>query len=149
MEQISKKEHFWPKTEKVIITIEFFLFELVLGLAFSLNWQFWVFGPNLPKKACYFQSKTYKIDTTIEFCIFKLVVVWTFTLNKQFWIFGLNLPKRDMVKSRRSEHDHWIPHIWISAGSKFQPKLTILIYWTRFAQICFFWSKTKKVNITK
>ena len=28
----------------------------------------------------------------------------------------------------------WILHIWISLGTKFQVKLTILIFWVRFAQ---------------
>ena len=34
----------------------------------------------------------------------------------------------------RSEHPHWILHIRISLSTKFQPKLTILIFWTKFAQ---------------
>ena len=35
--------------EKVNITIEFCLFELVQVPKFSLNREFWFFGPNLPK----------------------------------------------------------------------------------------------------
>ena len=31
------------------------------------------------------------------------------------------------VENRKSEHYHLILHIWISPGTKFQPKLTILI----------------------
>ena len=107
-----------------------------------------LFGPNLPTKGSYFQSKTDKIDTTIEFCIFELVFVSNFTLNKQFWIFGPNLPKKDMVKNRKIEHHHWIPLIQISLGTKFQLKLTILIFLTRFTQKGFSWSKTEKVNTT-
>ena len=129
-------------------TIEFFIFKLVSIPIFSLNWQLWFFGPYLPTKGSYFQSKTDKIDTTIEFCIFELVFVSNFTLNKQFWIFGPNLPKKDMVKNRKIEHHHWIPLIQISLGTKFQLKLTILIFLTRFAQKGFFWSKTEKVNST-
>ena len=53
-----------------------------------------------------------------------------------------------MLKNRKTEAHHWIPHIRISPDTKYQPKLTILIFWTRFAQKGFFWSKTKKVNIT-
>ena len=34
----------------------------------------------------------------------------------------------------------------ISLGSKFQVKLTILIFWTKIVQKGYFWSKTEKVN---
>ena len=40
----------WSKTEKLNIIIEFRLFKLVLVPNFSLNWQFWFFWPDLPKK---------------------------------------------------------------------------------------------------
>ena len=39
-------------------------------------------------------------------------------------------------------------HIRISLGNKLQLKLTILIFWTKFAQKEFFPSKTEKVNNT-
>ena len=59
----------------------------------------------------------------------KLVFVSNFTLNKQFWYFGSNLPKKVFpVKNWKSEHNHWIPHIQISFGTKFPIKLTILIF---------------------
>ena len=45
-----QKGCFWYKTEKVNITIEFCIFELIQVANFSLNWQFWFVGPNLPKK---------------------------------------------------------------------------------------------------
>ena len=51
------------------------------------------------------------------------------------------------VKNRKSEHNPWILHIRISIGTTFQFKLTILIFWTKFAQKGYFWSKTNKVNI--
>ena len=53
-------------------------------------------------------------------------------------------PKRVFpIKNRKSGHHHWILHVRISVGTKFQLKLTILIFWTKF---CFqnFHSKTKK-----
>ena len=34
------------KTGKVNTTIEFYIFEIVLVPNFSLNWKFWIFGPN-------------------------------------------------------------------------------------------------------
>ena len=39
-------------------------------------------------------------------------------------------------------------NIRISLGTKFQLKLTILIFWTKFAQKGFFRSKTEKLNTT-
>ena len=52
------------KTEKVNTTIEFSIFELILVLNVSWNWQFICFGPTLPKKC--FPSRTQKVKTTIE-----------------------------------------------------------------------------------
>ena len=37
-------------------------------------------------------------------------------------------------------------HIRISLGTKFQLKLRILIFWTKFAQKEFFQSKTENMN---
>ena len=53
-----------------------------------------------------------------------------------------------MVKNRKSEHRHGIPRIQIGLGTKFQLKLTTLIFLTGFAQKEFFWSKTEKVSTT-
>ena len=50
-------------------------------------------------------------------------------------------------KTENSEHHHWILHVRSSLGTKFQLKLTILIFWTKFAQKRCFRSKTEKVNI--
>ena len=52
-----------------------------------------------------------------------------------------------MVRNTKIEQ-HYIPLIQGSLGTKFQLKLTILIFLTRFTQKGFFWSKTKKVNTT-
>ena len=53
-----------------------------------------------------------------------------------------------MVKNRKSKHRKLIPHIRISHGTEFQLKLTVLIFWTRFAPKMFFRSKTEKLNTT-
>ena len=57
-----------------------------LGTNFSLNWQFYFFGTNLPKKGVS-GPKQKKVNITIEFCIFELVYVPNFSLNWQFWFF--------------------------------------------------------------
>ena len=49
LDQIYWKRVFWLRTEKVKI-IEFWIFKLVMVPNFSLKWQFWIFGPNLPNK---------------------------------------------------------------------------------------------------
>ena len=83
--------YFWSETENVNIIIEFCIFELVWVPNFILNKQFWILGPNLPKRR-YFRSKLEFI--TIEFCLFKLVKVPNFNVNWQFWFFG---PKMEEV----------------------------------------------------
>ena len=45
------------KTDKVNITIEFCKFKLVQVPNFSLNWQFGIFGPNLPQNSIYAQKQ--------------------------------------------------------------------------------------------
>ena len=36
--------------------------------------------------------------------------------------------------SKKSQYHHWIVDIQISPGTKFQLKLVILIFWTKFAK---------------
>ena len=38
------------------------------------------------------------------------------------------------LETKTSEYRHWIVHIWISLCTKFQLKLAILFFWTKFAQ---------------
>ena len=52
------------------------------------------------------------------------------------------------IKNWKIGHHHWILHIWVSPGTKFQLKLTILIFWTKFAQKGYFQSKSEKMNTT-
>ena len=55
--------YFQSKTDKRDTTIELCIFKLVLVPNLSLNWQFWLFWPDLPKKWL-FWSKTEKGNTT-------------------------------------------------------------------------------------
>ena len=48
MDQIFLKRVF--TTKNVNTTTKFYIFELVQVTNFSLNWQFWFFGPNLPER---------------------------------------------------------------------------------------------------
>ena len=91
--KFAQKQYSRSKIDKVNITNEFCIFELVYGPNSSLNWQFWFFGPDLPKKG-YSGSKTEKVNITIEFCIFELLLLPSFSLNWQVWLFGQICPKR-------------------------------------------------------
>ena len=51
--KFTQKGHFRSKTEKGNTSIEFYILELVKVPNFSLNWQFLIFGPNLPQKGVY------------------------------------------------------------------------------------------------
>ena len=97
----------------------------------------------------YFWSKTEKLNITIEFYIFELVWVPNFTLNNQSWNLDQIYPKRVFsLEKEKSEHQRWVLHIRISLATKFQLKLTILIFWTKFLEKGYFRSKTEKVNTT-
>ena len=116
---------------------------------FILNWPFWFFGPNLPKKD-YFRSKTERVNIIIGFCIFELVLVLNLNLNWKFWFFCIKIYPKSLfpVENWESELHHWILHIWISVGTKFQLKQAILIFRTKFDQKGYFWSKLEKLNTT-
>ena len=67
------------------------------------------------------------------------------SLGTKFWFFGPIYPIRVFpVENRKSEYHHWVLHIWIRLGAKFQLKLTILIFWTKFAQKRYSRSKREK-----
>ena len=51
------------------------------------------------------------------------------------------------IKTKNSEHPHWILHIQISLGTEFVFKRTILIFWTKFVQRGKIQSKTEKLNV--
>ena len=48
--KFTQERYLCSKTEKVNIIIEFRMFKLVLVPNFSLNWQYWFFWLDLPKK---------------------------------------------------------------------------------------------------
>ena len=127
-----QKAYFWLSTGKVSSSTEFWIIELVQVQNFSLNCQFYLLGPNLPGKR-YFWSKTEKAITTIEFLIFELVWISNFTPNKQFWILDPSLLKKVISGLK---YKKWVPplnlHIRVRLGAKFQLKLTISIFLTKF-----------------
>ena len=144
--KFAQKRYLWSKAEKVNVIIEFWLFTLVLVPNFSLNWQFWFFWPDLPKKS--FPGLQKKKWTPHIFYIIlhiQISIVRNFSLNLQFWFFCPYLPKKVFpVENRKSEHDHGILHIWISLHTKFQLKLIILSFWNKFTQKRYFQLQTEQ-----
>ena len=51
------------------------------------------------------------------------------------------------AENQKSEHHHWILRIWISLNIEFHFELTVLIFWTKFAEKAYSQSKTEKVNM--
>ena len=65
-----------------------------------------------------------------------VLIFWTKIAQKRY-----SSPKRKKW-ARKSKHHHWILDIRISLGTKFQLKLAVLNFWTKFAQKgCFFKQK--------
>ena len=82
------------------------------------------------------------------FRIFELVKIPNISLYIQFWFFGLSLLKRsNSSQKRKSEHHQWILHIRISIATKFQLKLIIWIFLTKFTQKGNFRWKTEKSHL--
>ena len=112
--------------------------ELVKVSNFSVNWQFWFFGPNLLKKSIW--SKSEKSEQLMNCAYFKLLVP-NFSFKDKI------CPKRIVpMKNRKIEQHHKILHIQISLGTKFQLKLIILIFWNKFAQKGISYLNQKKMN---
>ena len=107
---------------------------------FQLKMTILICWTKFSQKEC-FRSKTEKVNTTNEFFIFKLFLVISFSLNMKFFYFLNQI-------CSNSKHYHWILDFRNSLDTKFQLKLTILIFWTKFAKKGYFQSKAEKLNIT-
>ena len=138
--KFAQKGYFQSKSEKINTTIELCILKSVYIPDFSLNWQFWFSGPNLPKKSI--SGQNWKRWTTYEFWIFEISKYQTSVSRIKFASKGYSQSKKWKVNSTH----HWILHIQISLGTKFQLKLIILIFSTKFAQNGYFQSKSEKMN---
>ena len=121
--KFAQKRYLLSKAEKVNAIIEFWLFTLVLVPNFSLNWQFWFFWPDLPKKS--FSGLQQKKWTPHIFYIIlhiQISLVQNFRSNWQFqfYIFELVL------------------------STKFKFKLIILSSWTKFTPKRYFQLRTEQ-----
>ena len=122
-------------------TTEFCIFKLVKIPNFSLNWQVWLFGPNLPKKGVS-RLKQKKWTVPLNSAYSNLFRYQISALIDNFDFLDQVYPKGVIsVKKGKSEHHHWILHIRISLGTKLYSKLTIFIY-------LFFWPNLRKKAIS-
>ena len=130
-------------------TIKFCIFELAKVPNFSLNWQFWICSPNLPKRVFPFEigksmhhhwilfslgikfalkehsrSKTEKVNTTTELHKFGEFWYQISAETDNFDFLDQIYLMVFTVENRKSKHHHCILHIRISRGTKFQLKLS-------------------------
>ena len=108
----------------------------ILGTKFQLKVTILSIWTRLTRKG-YFKSKKKKI----KIALLELVSVLHFSFNKQFSFFWKNFPKKGFF---RSKMEKGIFHNRISLSTKFQLKLTILIFWTKFALNGYLLSQPKK-----
>ena len=117
--KFTQKGHLRWKTEKLNITVKFCIFELVYVSSFSLNWQFWFFGPNLHRKSTSGLKQKSEHYHWILHIQIRLVTKFQLKLTTNFLV--QICPKRVFpVENRKSEHHNWILRIWISLSTKFQ-----------------------------
>ena len=136
-----------------IDTIEFCIFKLVFVSNFTLNKQFWIFGPKFAQDR-YLWSKIEKVNIIIiEFLIFKLVLVPNFSLNWEFW-FWFFLTSFAQKGFSGVKQKKWTPYIFYiilpiqvslvrNFSSNWQFDFLDQIFPKRHFQM-----KTEKVNIT-
>ena len=113
---------------------------------FSLNWQFWLFGPVLPQTDIASQKRKsdhqhwtinirISLDTKFQLKLI-IVISWTNVAPKK--VFPIENEKVTSIT------EFCIFRIWLPAN--FQLKLIILTFWTKFVQKGHFQLKTKNVE---
>ena len=116
--------------------------EISLSTKFSLNYQFWFFEPNFPKKGV---SRLKQKNSKHHWILHIRISLSTkFQFKLKFLFFEPNSPKKGASHPKQKK---WTPPL-NSAYSKFQLKLIIFIFWTKFAPKRCFRSKTENVNTT-
>ena len=108
--KFSKKgSHFLSKTEKIDITIEFCICEVVfVSIKFYFEQTILNYWTKFAQER-YLWSKTEKVNIIIEFHLLKLVLVPNFNLNRQFWFFWPDLPKKSFSALKQKK---WTQHIF-------------------------------------
>ena len=104
------------------------------------NCKYWQFGANLPKKGAS-SEKAKKWTATLK--DYKSYQISASTDNFDF-LDQICQKRVFPIKNKKTEHHHWILHVRISVGTKFQLKVTILMFWTELSQKGYFHSKKKK-----
>ena len=91
-------------TEKVNNTIEFYIFELVLGPNFGLNWQFCFLDQVCPKRVFFIQKREREVNITQTVFIFVCLFVCLFVLT--------NYPQKGHFQSK-TEKSHLSVRPWL------------------------------------
>ena len=141
----------WSKTEKVNTTVEWCVYELVKVPNFSLNWQFWVFGPNLPTKGVL--SRKQKNWTSSMNSVYS-IYSWYQTSGEtdNFDDLDQTCPKNKFSVENRKQKN-WTLAIEFCIFElvlvlNISLKWQFWVFGTKFAQIGYFQSKAEKVSIT-
>ena len=122
-----------------------------LGTKFQLKPTFLISCNKFAQNGNFRSKKTEKVNAIIEFCLFEIlahVINYRFTITHNQKEFNILYKIFSKSVFRKHKHCHRILHNPISLGTKVKLKLTMLIFWTKFAQIRYFRSKAKKVNTT-
>ena len=142
----TKKWCFLLKIEKVTTTTEFCILQLVWQIsAYTGNS---VFFTKLTQKV-YFGFKTEEVKTR-EFWIFKFARIYTkFHFEATIFDFLDQISPKCVfsVKNTEKAQHHRMFHIYISLGTKFQLKLIILFFWTKFAQKGYFQKQKERTAL--
>ena len=139
-----RKRYFHSKTKKMKQHHWILHIWISLAIKFQLQLTILTFWTKFAQKG-HFQSKTEGFNITFEFFMLELESVPNLSLKWEFWCFGPSLPQKGIsTQKEKNEHDHWISHVQIKVGTKFQLKVTILNFWTKIGQKEYFHSKTKK-----
>ena len=134
--------------KKVNIATEFCIFKLAQTPSFTLNNQFLILGPNLPKKCILARKRKNWTSSTDSFeFLDQISQNWCFRSKTEdmyktkFQLKATILICLDQIcqkevfpaSNRHGEHHRWILHIWISLGDKFQLTLRNLSFWSKSA----------------
>ena len=103
--KFAQKWYFRLKTKNVSITINFCIYEILLMVNLSLNWQLWFFGPDIPKKDIsgrkQIKSTSPWNSTYLRVCLNKISKSQEYILPRDNCFFPINITKKFIFRSER------------------------------------------------
>ena len=138
------KKIFPVENRKSKLTIEFCELELVKVPNFILNWQFWLFGPDFPKKGNF--GRKQKLASPLNCAYSNYTRYHLSAQTDNFDFFEPNLPQKGYFRSKMEKVKTTIEFCIFKLVQvpSFNSNWQFWFFWPNLPKKGCFWSKTKK-----